>query len=141
MTMKAPVNPRLMNALPIHDSEFNAIEIQPDPSVYLKLCLVFTLHSDEQLEEVSKLGLTSRSLRLTFERCWQIASNILGTGSIRETIHNWNIVEASELLKRLKSHGFAKGVELQHHRIEFSGGSSLDVLAEEVFIEQCESPS
>jgi hypothetical protein len=141
--MKTPVTSGLLRVLPVHDAEFISIEIIPVPNADLKLCLVFKLHADESLDEVSKLGITSRSLRLTFEKCWQAASNICGAYSKTETINGWDIVEESELVKVMRSNGLANGIPLQHHRIKLSGGSSLDVLADEraVSIEEFASPS
>jgi hypothetical protein len=134
--MKTLVDSNLLNILPVHDADFISMEVVPALDGDLKLCLVFKLHPDELLNELSKLGIVQRSLRLTCEKCWRISSNIFGVASNREAIDNWKIVKDSELIKHLKAHGLANGVELQHHRIEMSGGSSLDVLTEEASIEE-----
>jgi len=140
--MTPPMNLELCRALPIHDAELISIEVVPVPNGAIKLCLSFKLHPDESLDEVSKLGISSRSLRLTYGNCWQIASNIFGTCSKPQTIDGWDIVGESELLKRLRSQGLASSAALQHHRIELSDGSRLDVLTEgPVSIEEFASPS
>lgn len=134
--MKTPVNLTLLHALPVHDADFVSVELIPALNGDLKFCLVFKIHPDEMLDEITKMGITKRLLRLTCEKCWQVSSNFFGIASNRESIDNWEIVEESELITHLKSHGLAKGVELQHHRIKLSGGSSIDVLTEGASIEE-----
>lgn len=129
-----------MRVLPIHDAQFTSMKIVPLLDGAIELALDFNLHPDEALEELARLGIAGRSIRLNFNKCWQVASNFVGICTKPETIDGWKILEKSELLKTLKSYGFATSDEVQHYRIDFSGGSSLDILTQEASIEELGPP-
>jgi hypothetical protein len=138
--MKQPVTSEVLGALPVHDAEFISLEVVPHLAGHVTVCLVIELHRDEPMNELLKLGIKARSIRLTYERCWQIVLNTMGVGTCKEAIGGWGVVKNSELLKNLRSLGYAQNVELKHHQIEFSGGSSVDVISEDTSIEEAETP-
>ncbi len=129
--MRIPLTPELLRVLPVHDAQVVSIEIVPGGYGGLRFCLAIRLHGDESLDEISKLGITSRSLRLTCDNCWQISSTLLGTNSRAETIDDWMVIEESTLIAELKSLCLGRGVNLAHHRIIWSGGSQMDVVTAE----------
>ena len=134
--MKLAVTSEVLGALPVHDAEFISMQILPNSQGDVALCLAIVLHRDEPMNELLKLGIETRSIRLTYERCWQIVSNILAFGTRKEAIASWKVVGDSELLKHLRSAGYAQNVELEHQQIEFSGGSRVDVISEGIYIEE-----
>ena len=137
--MKAELTKQRITWLPVHDAELIFLKVTPRANGDVSLSVAAKLHKDEPMDELFKLGLKTRSFRLTFENSWQIVFNILAVAGGKETIDDCRVVGDSELLSRLLSLGFAQSNELKHYRIGFSSGSSIDVVAKGVFIEEFET--
>src|SRR5436309_14653818 len=99
--MRAHVPVELLTTLPLHDSEFISLSVTPltfgDVSEKI-VDLVVELHADESLERFSGLAVRTRLVRFTCEKCWQICIDILGCGTAREFVSDWEIVKNSELI-------------------------------------------
>ena len=120
---------------PIHDSEYHSIAILPTVDGTLGLKLTLRVHEDEPLDQLVEFGLSQRSCCLVFEKCWRITTNLFGLYTARETIDRWELVPNSDLVRQVKEMGCGASIGFQHHRLLFSGGSTLDVLAEQVSIQ------
>jgi hypothetical protein len=87
------------------------------------------------MEPFTRLGAKSNPINVHFEGCWQVVSNLLFYLKTSEQVFDWEASPSSELIDNLHYKGLAQNVDLLYHRFEFSGGSILEILAEEVFIE------
>lgn len=90
------------------------------------------IHEDEAIEELAQFDLATRLCRLTFGECWHVAVNLFGLYVRGETIDRWELISDSDLVRQVREMECGESVKLLHHRLVFSGGSRLDVLAERV---------
>lgn len=133
--MKTPVTALFLEEFPVHDADFELRKVVlTGPSLQVQLAV--QLHPDAPIDSLRQFGITSRSFILTFDECLRVVMNMIGINSRKETIHGWGVLKESDLLLPLKSTPFGKGTE--HHRIEFSGGSRMDFLTTDVFIEEAQ---
>jgi len=139
--MQVPLTKEAIAALPMHDAELILLAVTRHAREDVSLSVSAKLHNDEPMDELFKLGIKTRSFRLRFENTRQLVSNILVVADGKETIDDWRIVGDSEWVSRLIAVGFGQSGELTHYRIGFASGSSVDVVAEGVSIEEVPSES
>src|SRR5206468_10282967 len=84
--MKAELTKQRITWLPVHDAELIFLKVTPRANGDVSLSVAAKLHKDEPMDELFKLGLKTRSFRLTFENSWQIVFNILAVAGGKETI-------------------------------------------------------
>ena len=119
---------------PIHDAHIIAIAILPRTNGSLKVQVDLRIHKDTALAELKPFGLSRRSCRLVFETCWRVTANLFGLYSVNELIDRWQLVQNSDLVRQVKEMGCGASVKFEHNRLTFSGGSTIDILAERSYI-------
>jgi hypothetical protein len=129
-SMPTPLTVTQIEALPIHDAEYVGISIIPQSDGSLKVRMGLRIHPEEPLDQLACLGITGRTCFLVLSKCWLVAANLLGVFEGRESVDRWELVEETDLLRQVKQTGFGASAEFRHHRLVFSGGSTLDVIAE-----------
>lgn len=133
--MKSGLSAQKFAALPLHDAEFLSLALNSSDQGEVSLQVLIEWHEDEFEQARIDTGIATRRVTLTYKKCWRIVSNLLGYGVNRELINDWEVWSSSEMITD-SIRGFAKNPNLQHYRITFSGGSSLDILAEYVLLEE-----
>lgn len=138
--MKSALSAQKFAALPLHDAEVFSFVINSSDQGEVSLQILVEWHEDEFEDACIQTGTSTKQVKLTFRKCWRIVSNLLGYGVNRELIDDWEVWSSSEMITD-SIRGFAENRNLQHYRITFSGGSSLDILAEHVFLEEASARS
>lgn len=134
--MKSALSLQKFAALPLHDAEFISLGLNSSDQGEVSLQILIEWHEDEFEQARIDTGITTQRVTLTYDRCWRIVSNVLGYGIKRELIDDWEVSSGSDMIEEFRSHGFAENTDLKHYKITFSGGSSLDILAESVFLDE-----
>jgi hypothetical protein len=119
----------LVADFPIHDAELISVRTAPGTESTLSLNIDICLH--REVADVTSFGLIDRRCRLHFEKCWRIVSDMFGCYSKPELIDRWDVVIKSNLRDQLQEMG-CNTEGLKHYRLVFSGGSRIDILAENV---------
>jgi hypothetical protein len=134
--MRTQLTKESIAAQPIHDAELILLKVTRRERNEVSLSIAAKLHEDEDVDVLFNLGIKTRSFCLKFENILQVVSSMLVAADGKETIDGWRIVDHSEWVDRLVAVGFAQSRELIHYRIDFSSGSSIDVVAEGVSVEE-----
>lgn len=133
--MNSPLSAQKFEALLLHDAEVFSFLIDSSDQGEVSLQILFEWHEDEFEDACIQTGISTKRVKLTFRKCWRIVSNLLGYGVNRELIDRSEVWSSSEMITD-SIRGFAENPDLQHYRITFSGGSCLDILATNVFLEE-----
>lgn len=123
-----------IQAIPVHDADLIAIDLQPIPAVNAYLALTIKLHPDESRETLKALGVQGDTFTIRFAGCWRLMLDLLLDRGGEHMIADWVIVPDSPFLARLKAEGMGPSTEVLHHRFEFSSGSVIEVVAERISI-------
>lgn len=99
--------------------------------------MTIEIDSEESMDAFAHFGVVGRSIALRFDGCWRILSLFLGYQSNPEQIFDWTAFGDSELLRQLHASLGVPTRSLLHHKFEFSGGSSLEVVSESGVVEGC----
>lgn len=138
--MNSPLSAQEFAALPLHDAEVFSFVINSSDQGEVSLQMLVEWHEDEFEDACIQTGISTKQVKLTFRKCWRIVSNLLGYGVTRELIDHSEIWSSSEMITN-SIRGFPENPELRHYKITFSGGSCLDILAENVFLEEAAARS
>lgn len=120
--------------LPVHDADFVSISIFFSDDGKMSLTITVEIDPEEFLDPLLAIGVEGREVTFHFEKCWQVTSNILSYQSRREQIVDWKTSSESERIKFLRERCIPQTVPLIHHEFEFSGGSTLEIVAEMVSV-------
>lgn len=93
------------------------------------------IHPDEPEEELSALGIGTRLVEVQFRGVWAMRGNIWGTTADKEVVLEWEVLQHSELIEKIRSPGMAHNTQLSHHVIRYSGGSTIDIVLEECWLD------
>jgi hypothetical protein len=106
----------------------------------LDLSLKVQISEEEPMDSLLALGIQTRAVKFSFKDCWRIASNIAGFTTDHGTVTDWEVIEASPLVRALLNDGLSRAFRMTHHKFSFSTGSTLEILAESVFIDTGSGP-
>ena len=100
--------------------------------------MTIEIDPEETTQPFRDLGIITQIVVLRFEKCHNVISNLLSYQARRETIHNWQVVLNSQKIDRLvKSAVFPDG-KFVHNIFELSGGSTIEIIADRIFIEDAD---
>ena len=75
-------------------------------------------------------------VNVKFRNVWRLKTDFVGDMASREVILDWCVIERSPLISQIKTNGAATDIDLFHHQIKGSGGSIVDIVFEEIWLEQ-----
>jgi hypothetical protein len=133
--MKILLDKVAISGLSVHDADLLSLHLEVPRTGNIDLSLTLELSPEESLGPFNVLGIKNRRIKLIFQDCWQILSNILGFTNAHGVLMNWEIIEASPLAERFIKDGLTRAFRMTHHKLTFSSGSTLELLAERTFIE------
>jgi hypothetical protein len=132
--MNASLSPQQLRELPVHDADFVTMHVAVTSEGVANVDLILEINSEESFIPFTRLGITDRKLLLRFENCWHVGTKLRCHQSSREQVLDWEIVSESDPIRELRCAGLANGITLYHLRLEMSGGSVLDLVAERLGI-------
>src|SRR5207249_10226387 len=120
--------------LPVHDADVMSLSVHTSRTGVVGLDLTLEIDPQESLEAFANVGVAGPGITLHFENCWQIVSNFLCYRTQRDQVFNWDVIHESNLIQKIQDAGAASTLELLHHKLDFASGSSLEIVAEKVFV-------
>jgi hypothetical protein len=123
-----------LDKLPLHDAEIHSLNTAYADDGKINLSIRIKINSEEIDTLLNKFEINESILELTFISCWQIISDIVGCNASREVLLDWSVLQTSSLIDDLKNKGFANEAELKHYLLSLSGGTTLSIIAEKLFI-------
>jgi hypothetical protein len=115
-----------------HDAEVYHITTVRREDGDLTIYLHVDINSDEDLTSMKAIGLYMTSLLIEYRHVWRCVSDMRGDSSPREVIIDWRVIQDSDLIKPLNAVKIIPNMKLRHHQYQFSGGSQLDIVFEEM---------
>lgn len=101
------------------------------------MALTIEIHPEEDLQPFQDIGFNCRILELQFENCVRTLTNMVGYRTQREELFDWEVFGESKLLDELRQMAAIPGpADFLHHRFGCAGGSTIEVVAERVFIDE-----
>ena len=136
--MKIQLTPERIATLPVHDADLLLVQIETSPGGEITVEMTIEIDPEETTQPFRDLGIITQRVVLRFEKCHNVISNLLSYQARRETIHNWQVVLNSQKIDRLvKSAVFPDG-KFVHNIFELSGGSTIEIIADRIFIEDAD---
>lgn len=123
---------------PWHDADMLALNTSWSDTGELSVSLHCVIHPEEPLDSLSGIGIHSPGVKIQFAKVWQLQANGIGYTSSREVVQDWEVMQQSTLIDQLHGYGMGINAALTHHRINASGGSAIDVICEQVWIENAD---
>ncbi len=133
--MKVELQADQIGKLPVHDAELFSIRIATSSNGETTTHVFISIDAEESMLPFFELGIQTQLVWVRFEKCWLISSNIRSYQTRREQIYDWRAASDSERITELRKSSVFSEASVLHHTFELSGGSMLEIIAENVFIE------
>jgi hypothetical protein len=121
--------------LPVHDAELLSIRIDTGPNGDSACEILICIDAEESMQPFFELGIQTQLVRLRFENCWQFISNLLSYQTRRDQVSQWYATSESDRIDVIRSSCGTSETVFLHHTFEFAGGSTFEIIAERVSIE------
>jgi hypothetical protein len=94
------------------------------------------INPEESRQPLFDLGIKTSIVDVQFRNVWRLKTDFVGDMASREVILDWCVIEPSPLISQIRSNGAATDLDLFHHQIKGSGGSTIDIVFEQIWLEQ-----
>jgi hypothetical protein len=94
------------------------------------------INPEESRQPLFDLGIQTSIVDVQFRNVWRLKTDFVGDIASREVILDWCIIEPSSLISQIRIKGAAIDVELFHHQIKGSGGSTVDIVFEQIWLDE-----
>ena len=124
--------------LPVHDADLILVQIETSTGGEVTVEMNIEIDPEEPMQPFRDIGIMARLVKLRFEKCHNVISNLLSYQARRETIHAWQVVLNSPRIDQLVKSAVFPNRKFVHNVFELSGGSTIEVIADEMFIEDAD---
>jgi hypothetical protein len=119
-----------------HDANVLSLNISWAEDGAVSVHLRCKISPEEDRQPLLELGINTSIVDTNFHDVFQLKTDIQGYYFPREAVIDWRVIQPSPLIEHLKSI-YPEGVdELYHHQIQCSGGTILDVVFGEVWLDE-----
>lgn len=94
------------------------------------------INPEESRQPLFDLGIQTSIVDVQFRNVWRLKTDFVGDMASREVILNWCFIEASPLISEIRINGAATDLDLFHHQIKGSGGSTVDIVFEQIWLDE-----
>ncbi|MFB2975957.1 hypothetical protein [Microseira sp. BLCC-F43] len=94
------------------------------------------INPEESRQPLFDLGIKTSIVDVQFRNVWRLKTDFVGDMASREVILDWCVIEPSPLISQIRNNGAATDIDLFHHQIKGSGGSTVDIVFEQIWLEQ-----
>ena len=133
--MKKALTLQIIESLPWHDADLLSVYFHTSTVGETNLVMNVQIDPEESFQAFAEIGIKKNMINLHFEKCWKINASFLSYKPHREQVFDWKASSDSDELKSFRKLCVPEVVNLLHHAFEFSGGSTFEVMAEKIFIE------
>jgi len=133
--MKIELQADQIEKLPVHDADLFSIQITTSSKGETTVEILISIDAEESMQPFFELGIETQLVAVRLEKCWRIISSILSYQTRREQIYDWRVASQSEQISQLRASRMFPEAGMLQHTFELSGGSTLEIIAENVFIE------
>jgi hypothetical protein len=133
--MKIQLSPDQIAMLPVHDADLILVQIETSTGGEITVQMTIQIDPEETTQPFRDLGIITQIVILRFGKCHNVISNLLSYQERRETINNWQVVLNSEKIDRLVKSAVFPNAQFVHNIFELSGGSTIEIIADTIFIE------
>ena len=132
--MNIQLTPEQIATLPVHDAELLLVNIETSTGGEIGVELIIEIDSEETTQPFRNIGIIGQLVKLRFEKCHHVISNLMAYQAKRETIYNWQVVLNSERIDQLVKSAVFPASKSIHNIFELSGGSTIEIIADRIFI-------
>src|SRR5882672_3734230 len=126
--MKPTITEEIIAKLPVHDADFLSLRIDQSDRGNVTLAMEIVIDPEESLQAFIDIGVRTPRVHLRFERCWHVLSNLNAYQSRREQVFDWQVLVDSGQFTLFRERCGSPDMRMLHHKFEFSGGSTLEII-------------
>ncbi|GEM_PF-6405697 len=123
-------------SLPWHDAEVHCFNVSWSANGIAQVVLKIEINPEESLQPFIEMGINSPIMDICFKQIWRLKSDLRGDSCPKELLLDWHIIQPSPFVTEIKNQGMAQDIPLYHQQLQFSGGSVIDLVFEEVCLTQ-----
>jgi len=94
------------------------------------------INPEESRQPLFDRGIKTSVVDVQFRNVWRLKTDFMGDMASREVILDWCVIDPSPLISQIRTNGAATDIDLFHHQIKGSGGSTVDIVFEQIWLEQ-----
>lgn len=119
-----------------HDAAIYYLKTVWDVDGDMWVVLRSDINPEEDRRALIAIGIEESVIDVQFRGVWRFQTDLQGAYAHREVIDDWDIVTPSPLIEELRRHLGPLRVDLVHHSIRCSGGSAIDIVFEQCWLEK-----
>jgi len=119
-----------------HDAYLHLLKTAWSDSGETSVSLRCELNPEELREPLFLLGIETSLVEVQFRPVWHLKTDLIGDIADREVLLDWHVSDRTPAIELLRRNGAARDVELLHHQIKGSGGSTIDIICEMICLEE-----
>lgn len=119
-----------------HDASIHLLSSTWAADGSLSVCLRCAINAEESRQPLLDLGIRTALVDATFSNVWRVKLESVAELAAREVVLDWVRVDPSPLIQALQAHGMATDLRLVHHQIRCSGGSTFDIVCEQLWLDE-----
>jgi hypothetical protein len=121
--------------LPVHDAGFCSLTAHSSDAGDVTIRVTIEIDPDESMLPFLEMGVQQRRMSLRFENCHRTALTLLGFTCDREQVSDWEALPVSGVSDECQPDSTDSHRRFLHHRLQFSAGSRLEIVAEGCYME------
>lgn len=119
-----------------HDADIYKLQISWSDNGEILVNFRCEINPEESRQPLLDLGIKTSVVDVQFRNVWRLKTDFIGDMASREVILDWCVIEPSPLISQIITNGAATDIDLFHHQIKGSGGSTVDIVFEQIWLEQ-----
>lgn len=118
-----------------HDAFIEMLSVKWDKEEGVTVTFSCEINEEEDISSLQKIGVASRFVHMIFKDVLHFTTDIKGMYSLNEVVDIWNIRQSPENTDILKIPIGYLSDDIFLHEIRCSGGSSIDVMCKQIWLE------
>ncbi len=119
-----------------HDADIYKLQTSWSDHGEILVNLRCEINPEESRQPLLDLGIKTSVVDVQFRNVWRLKTDFVGDMALREVILDWSVIEPSSLISQIRTNGAANDIDIFHHQIKGSGGSTVDIVFEQIWLEQ-----
>jgi hypothetical protein len=119
-----------------HDADIYKLQASWSDNGEILINFRCEINPEESRQALFDLGIHTSVVEIQFRNVWRMKTDFVGEMASREVIIDWCFIERSPLISQIKTNGSASDIDLFHHQIKGSGGSTIDIVFEQIWLDE-----
>ena len=119
-----------------HDADVYFLRVDWADNGEMGVSLRCEINPEEDRQTLFDLGIIEPIIDIEFRDVWWLETKIIGLGSGREVVIDWDVVHESAIINQIRTYGVSANANLLHHKIKFNSGSNIDVVFTQIWLNE-----